>query len=215
LIHRVYICTNLNSPFVVQDCARLEGNHHTNIFTCSSSGFVLKKKVHSREEKSCCLLPSIPALSFAGANLLQDGVAVQCVPSDQEACILTEFFIKYDTLENWKQGYVPLHNYFSSICFRNPVLLCALKDRFQVQSTPRTAFRQEGEDDEDMAPMHMSMSDAWSEEEGVQQCFPSQEGGLRLIQFESPRWRPKATQVRAQLGVQEQHALKMTPQSNT
>jgi hypothetical protein len=68
--------------------------------------------------------------------------------------------------------------------------------------------------DEDMAPIHMSMSDAWSEE-GVQQCFPSQEGGLRLIQFESPRWRPKATQVRAQLGVQEQHTLKMTPRSHT
>jgi hypothetical protein len=66
-----------------------------------------------------------------------------------------------------------------------------------------------------MTPMHMSMSDAWSEEEGVQQWFPSQEGGLRLIQFESPRWRPKATQVRAQLGVQEQHALKMTPQLHT
>jgi hypothetical protein len=51
----------------------------------------------------------------------------------------------------------------------------------------------------------MSMSDAWceEEEEGVQQYFPSQEGGLRLIQFESPRWRPKATQIRAQLEVQE------------
>jgi hypothetical protein len=59
--------------------------------------------------------------------------------------------------------------------------------------------------------MHMSMSGAWSEE-GVQQGFPCQEGGLRLIRFES-RWRPKATQVRAQFGVQEQHSLKMMPQS--
>jgi hypothetical protein len=66
-----------------------------------------------------------------------------------------------------------------------------------------------------MVPMHMSISDAWSEEKGVQQCFPSQEGGLRLFQFESPRWRPKATQVRAQLGVQEQHTQKMTPRSHT
>jgi hypothetical protein len=72
-----------------------------------------------------------------------------------------------------------------------------------------------GRSDEDMAPMHMSMSDAWSEQEGVQQCFPSQQGGLRLIQFKSPRWRPKATHVQAQLGVQEQHALKMTPRSHT
>jgi DNA-directed RNA polymerase subunit RPC12/RpoP len=36
MVHRVYICTNLNSPFVVQDCDQLEGNHDTNIFTCSS-----------------------------------------------------------------------------------------------------------------------------------------------------------------------------------
>jgi hypothetical protein len=110
-------------------------------------------------------------LSFADANLLQDGVAVQCVPSDQEACILTEFFIKDDTLENWKQGYVSLHNYFSSICFCNSVLLCALQDRFLVQLTPRTDFRREGEDDEDMAPMHMSMSAAWSEEEESNNVF--------------------------------------------
>ena len=37
----------------------------------------------------------------------------------------------------------------------------------------------------------------------------------RLIRFESPRWRPKATQVRARLGVQEQHVLKTTPRSHT
>ena len=40
MIHRVYICTNRNSPFVVQNCDRLEGNHYTNIFTCSSSSIV-------------------------------------------------------------------------------------------------------------------------------------------------------------------------------
>jgi hypothetical protein len=37
MVHRVYICSNLNSPNVVQGCDRLEGNIHTNIFTCSSS----------------------------------------------------------------------------------------------------------------------------------------------------------------------------------
>ena len=43
----------------------------------------------------------------------------------------------------------------------------------------------------------------------------SQEGGPRLIRFESPRWRPKTTKVRACLGVQEQHVLKMMPRSHT
>jgi hypothetical protein len=28
IVHRVYICSNTNSPFVVQDCDRLEGNRH-------------------------------------------------------------------------------------------------------------------------------------------------------------------------------------------
>jgi hypothetical protein len=46
--------------------------------------------------------------------------------------------------------------------------------------------------DEDMATMLMSMRGAWIGEDGVQQGFPSQEGGPRLIRFESPGWRPKA-----------------------
>jgi hypothetical protein len=46
--------------------------------------------------------------------------------------------------------------------------------------------------DADMATMLMSMRGAWIGEDGVQQGFPSQEGGPRLIRFEFPRWRPKA-----------------------
>jgi hypothetical protein len=46
--------------------------------------------------------------------------------------------------------------------------------------------------DEDMATMLMSMRGAWIGEDGVQQGFPSQEGGPRLIRFKSPRLRPKA-----------------------
>jgi hypothetical protein len=34
-------------------------------------------------------------------------------------------------------------------------------------------FHQKGEDDDDMTPMHMSMSGVWSGEEGGQQGFPS------------------------------------------
>jgi len=50
-------------------------------------------------------------------------------------------------LETWKYGHVPSYNYFSSLCLRNPVLLYVVQDQFQAQSTPRTAFHQEGEDD--------------------------------------------------------------------
>jgi hypothetical protein len=66
-----------------------------------------------------------------------------------------------------------------------------------------------------MANMLMSMRGAWNGEDRVQQGFPSQEGGPRLIRFESPRWRPKAIQVRAQFGVHEQCTIKRTPMSHT
>jgi hypothetical protein len=61
--------------------------------------------------------------------------------------------------------------------------------------------------------MHTTMIGAWNGVEEVQQRFPSQEGGPRLIRFESPRSRPKAIQVRVQFGVQEQCAIKRTPRS--
>jgi hypothetical protein len=63
--------------------------------------------------------------------------------------------------------------------------------------------------------MHMTMIGAWNGVEEVQQRFPSQEGGPRLIRFESPRWRPKAIQVRVQFGVQEQCGIKRTRRSHT
>jgi hypothetical protein len=47
MIHHVYICSNLNSPVVVRECDRLEGNLHTNIFTCFSSSYF------SQEGKYC------------------------------------------------------------------------------------------------------------------------------------------------------------------
>ena len=69
-------------------------------------------------------------------------------------------------------------------------------------------FFQEGEDDEDMTSMHTAKHGEWHEDEGDQQGFPSREEGPKLIRFESPRWRPKTTQVRVHLGVQEQPTQK-------
>ena len=72
-----------------------------------------------------------------------------------------------------------------------------------------------GARDEDMTSMHMTKHGEWCEDEGDLQGFSSREEGPKLIQFESPRWRPKTTEVRVHLGVQEQPAQKMTPRSHT
>jgi hypothetical protein len=192
MVHRNYICTNLNSLFVVQDCDRLEGHHHTTTFPCSSHSFVLNKIVDFQEGEHHWFLPSIPALSFLGTNLLQDSIAKHFVSSAHDAYMLAKFSMQDDKLTNWKHGDIPPHNNFDFLCFRNPVLSCVVQDRFQVQSTPMTAFHQEGEDDADMETMLTSMCGAWIGEDGVQQGFPSQERGPRLIRFEFPRWRPKA-----------------------
>jgi hypothetical protein len=63
--------------------------------------------------------------------------------------------------------------------------------------------------------MHTTIIGAWNRVEEVQQGCISRRGGMRLIRFESPRWRPKAIQVRAQFGIQEQCAIKQTHRSHT
>src|SRR6185503_9647181 len=62
LIHRVYICANLNSSFVVQDCNQLSGSDTIDIHTAS-----------------------IPMLPFVSTNLLQDSIDKAHVDSDQGA----------------------------------------------------------------------------------------------------------------------------------
>jgi hypothetical protein len=203
MVHRVYICTNLNSPFVLQDCDQLESNQHTNIFTCSSSSFISQEGKHYwwfsmifGAEFSCNKL-AIPVVSFVGTDLLQDSNDKHNVSFNNEVSRDAGNFMRHDMIHNWKHGHIPPHNYFDLLYFRNPVLCCVVQDHFQVQSASRTTFLQKGENDEDMATMLMSMHGAWIGEDGVHQGSPSQEGGPRLIPFESLRWRPKAIQVRA------------------
>ena len=159
--------------------------------------------------------PSIPALSFVGTNLLQDGVDKHCVFSNQGAHMLADISMRDDSFHSLKHGHTPLHNNFGSLCFCNPALLCFVQNHFQAHSTPRTAFLQEGEDEEDMTPMHTTMIGAWHQERGVQQGCPSHEGGPRLIRFKSPRWRSKETKVGVHLGVPELPAPKLTPRPHT
>jgi hypothetical protein len=105
----------------------------------------------------------MPASCFVGTNLVQDSVDKHRVSSDQEAYIT----MQYHTFINWKHGDISPLNNFGFLCSRTPVLLCVVQYRFQVQSTPRMAFRQEGDDDADMATMLMSMRGAWIGEDGV------------------------------------------------
>jgi hypothetical protein len=76
--------------------------------------------------------------------------------------MLAKFYMQDDIFTNWRHGDIPPHNNFDFFGFRNPVRSCVVQDRFQVQSTPRTAFHQEGENDEDMTPMHTTMIGAWN-----------------------------------------------------
>lgn len=87
----------------------------------------------------------MPASSFVGTKLVQDSVDKHHVSSDQEAYML---------VQSWKHSNIPPLNIFGFLCFRNPVLLCVVQGRFPVSLPRRTAFRQEGEDDEDMTHMH-------------------------------------------------------------
>ena len=126
---------------------------------------------------------SIPALSLVSSNLLQDSVDIHRVHSDHGVYMLAKIFMRDDMLETWKHGHVPSHNYFSSLCLRT-VLLCVVQDQFQAQSTPRMAFGQEGEDDEDIT----TSSHTSQVEEEVQHGRPIHlfRGGSQVqLKFES------------------------------
>ena len=75
LIHRVYICANLNSSFVVQDCNQLSGSDTIDIHT-----------------------PSIPMLPFVSTNLLQDSIDKAHVDSDPRAYRIS---FEYNRRRGW------------------------------------------------------------------------------------------------------------------
>ena len=56
MVHRVYICSNLKSPLVVQECDHVEGYNSNNLGISSSSSFVLKQQVKIQEGEHCWLL---------------------------------------------------------------------------------------------------------------------------------------------------------------
>jgi hypothetical protein len=90
-------------------------------------------------------------------------------------------------------GHILSPNIVNSQYFGNLVCLHVVQNGLQATSTPRTAFHQEGEDDEDMASTHMTILGELHGGQGDQQGHPNREGGPKLIRFESPRWRPKSS----------------------
>jgi len=49
---------------------------------------------------------SIPALSFVGTNLLQDGVDKHCVSSNQGAYMLADISMRDDSFHSWKHDHI-------------------------------------------------------------------------------------------------------------
>jgi hypothetical protein len=90
-------------------------------------------------------------------------------------------------------GHILSPNIVHSHYFGNLVCLHVVQDGLEATLTPRSTFRQEGEDDEDMASTHMTILGESHGGQGDQQGHPNQEGGLKLIRFKSPRWRPKSS----------------------
>jgi hypothetical protein len=65
MIHRVYICENLNYSFVVLNFDPIEGSHTTHIPSPFSSSVLVKQVYYFQEGEHCWLLP-MPTLSFVG-----------------------------------------------------------------------------------------------------------------------------------------------------
>jgi len=58
MVHRVYICSNLKSLFVVQQYDQLEGCNRYNHVMSRSPSFVIKKQVKFQQGEQCWLLPA-------------------------------------------------------------------------------------------------------------------------------------------------------------
>ena len=148
LIRRVYICTNLNSSFVVQSNDQLEDSKTNTVVMPYFSSFAFRTQVESKEREHMFLVST---------NLLQDSISKDRVYFNRADYMS----VGQDMLQTWTCGHILSHNIVHSHYFGNLICPHVVQDRLQTKSTPRTAFRQEGEDDEDMTPMHMTMFGIW------------------------------------------------------
>jgi hypothetical protein len=111
----------------------------------------------------------------ASTNPLQDSIDKDHVHFNRADYM----FVGQDMLQIRTCGHILSHNIVHFHYFGNRVCPHDVQDRHQAKSTPRTAFHQEREDDEDMASTYTTMLRGRGRED--------QQG----IRFESPRWRPK------------------------
>ena len=91
---------------------------------------------------------------LVSTNLLQDSIDKDHVPYDRCA-------YKFAGIHtNWTHGHVSSWS-FSFHYFGNPVCFRVVQNLFQADSTLRTVFRQEREDDEDMSSMGTTTLREW------------------------------------------------------
>ena len=58
MVHRVYICSTMKSPFIVQKYDQLEGTNSNNVVISKSPSFVMRQQVKFQEGEQCWLLPT-------------------------------------------------------------------------------------------------------------------------------------------------------------
>jgi hypothetical protein len=156
----------VNSSFVLQI---------NNVVMPYSSRFALQSQVKSKEGEHMFLVST---------NLMQDSIDIDRVHFNRGDYM----FVGEGMLQTETCGHILSPNIVNFQYFGNLVCLHVVQNGLQATSTPRTAFHQEGEDDDDM-----TMLGELHRGQGDQQGRLDQEGGPKLIRFESPRWRPKSS----------------------
>jgi hypothetical protein len=109
-----------------------------------STSFALQSQVESKEGEHMFLVST---------NLLQDNIDKDRVHFNQGDYI----FVGEGVMQTETCGHILSPNNVIFQYFGNLVCLHVVQNGLQATSTPWTTFHQEGEDDEDMASMHMSM----------------------------------------------------------
>ena len=140
MIHRVYICVNLNSPFVAHNCDPIEDCTSNNLAMQCSSNFSLTTQVKFKEWEHMFLVST---------NLLQDSIEKDGVHHDHGTYKFANIYNREHIQTNWIYGHVSSQS-VSFHYFGHPFCSRDVQHQFQTLSKPRTAFHQEGEDDEDM-----------------------------------------------------------------
>jgi hypothetical protein len=106
MVHRVYICSNLKSPFVVQQYDNFEAYNIYNQVMSRSPSFVIKQHVKFQEGEQYWLLPTIcpPTKLKPRTNCCQEG-------KDDEDMTPSDTTIDYKVQFTWFHMYMSLFEY--------------------------------------------------------------------------------------------------------